>query len=238
MKPIAAFTGPKTEADRTSIRSIVLRGPAGDLEAVLNEGASNPRFSALVCHPHPKGGGTMHNKVVYHAMKVLNAAEWGFRFPVLRFNFRGTGLSKGEHDGLSEAEDVTTALDWLHAEYSVPVIAAGFSFGASMAVRVCCGGDTGAKTQANVCALAAIGLPTQGLGQRFVYSYLAECGLPKLFLSGDADSFAPVKQLHAVVDSAADPKKLILISDSDHFFSGRLEAMQQAFAKWLKEQWQ
>jgi uncharacterized protein len=180
----------------------------------------------------------MHNKVVYHAMKVLNATEWGFRFPVLRFNFRGTGLSEGEHDGLAEAEDVAAALDWLHSEYRVPVIAAGFSFGASMAVRACCGADPKATIQASVVALAALGLPTQGFGQRFMYSYLAKCGMPKLFLSGDTDSFAPVKQLDAVFDGAADPKKLILISDSDHFFSRRLEAMQQAFAGWLKEQLQ
>jgi uncharacterized protein len=232
MKSTSAFSEPETG----SLRSVDLRGPAGRLEALLNEGAQDPPFAALVCHPHPKGGGTMHNKVVYHTMKVLNAPEWGLRLPVLRFNFRGTGLSEGEHDGLAEAADVTAALDWLHAEYKVPVILAGFSFGASMAVRACCGADPNAKSQASVRALAALGLPTQGPGQRFRYAYLADCKLPKLFLSGDGDSFAPAAQLEAVVDTVADPRKLILISDSDHFFSGRLEAMQQAFAGWLKEQ--
>ena len=178
----------------------------------------------------------MHNKVVYHAMKVLNAPEWGFRLPVLRFNFRGTGLSEGEHQGLAEAADVAAALDWLHTEYNLPVIAAGFSFGASMAVRACCGADPNATSRANVRALSAIGLPTQGFGQRFRYEYLSECGVPKLFLSGDADAFAPAEQLKALVDTAASPKCLMFISDSDHFFSGRLEAMQQALAGWLKEQ--
>lgn len=180
----------------------------------------------------------MHNRVVYHAMKVLNAPEWGFRFPVLRFNFRGTGLSEGTHDGLAEAADVEAALDWLRLQYNVPLIVAGFSFGASMAVRACCGTNRGATRQADLRALAALGLPTQGFGKRFEYAYLAGCRLPKLFLSGDADSFAPAEQLKALAETASDPGKLIFISDSDHFFSGRLEAMQRAFAGWLKEQLQ
>ena len=236
MKPIAAFSEPGAISDRTSLRSVDICGPAGRLEAQLNEGAPNPPFAALVCHPHPKGGGTMHNRVVYHAMKVLNAPEWGFRFPVLRFNFRGTGLSEGEHDGLAEAADVTAALNWMHGEYKVPMIVAGFSFGASMAMKACCGTDPKETSQANVRALAALGLPTQGFGQRFRYEYLADCSLPKLFVSGDADRFAPAGQLQAVAKTAANPIELVLVSDSDHFFSGRLEAMQQAFAGWLKEQ--
>jgi alpha/beta superfamily hydrolase len=237
MKPLAAFSRPEADAVPTSIRSIELCGPAGRLEALLNEGASDPPFAALVCHPHPKGGGTMHNKVVYHAMKVLNAPEWGFRCPVLRFNFRGTGLSEGEHDGLAETADVAAALSWLYAEYRLPLILAGFSFGASMAARAC-KVDAPATGQPRVHALAALGLPTQGFGQRFLYSYLADCKIPKLFLSGDADSFAPVEQLEAVFNSAADPKKFTLIPHSDHFFSGRLKAMQESFAAWLKEQLQ
>ena len=137
MKPVAAFSDPEAISDRTPLRSVEIYGPAGRLEALLNEGGPNPACAALVCHPHPKGGGSMHNKVVYHAMKVLNAPEWGFRFPVLRFNFRGTGLSEGEHDGLAETADVAAALIWLHLEYDVPLIVAGFSFGASIAVRAC-----------------------------------------------------------------------------------------------------
>lgn len=164
MKSLAALTEPGASSDKGSLRSIDLRGPAGRLEALLNEGATDPPCAALVCHPHPKGGGTMHNKVVYHAMKVLNAPEWGFQFPVLRFNFRGTGLSEGAHEGLAESADVAAALDWLHAEYNVPVIVAGFSFGASMAVRACCGADPNAKSRANVRALAALGLPRRDSG--------------------------------------------------------------------------
>jgi alpha/beta superfamily hydrolase len=101
------------------------------LEAVVNEGAPDAPFAALVGHPHPLGGGTLHNKVVYHAMKVLNDPQWGFAFPVLRFNFRGTGLSEGTHDGIAEKADVLAALDWLQNEYKRPILAVGFSFGAS-----------------------------------------------------------------------------------------------------------
>src|SRR4051794_27089009 len=97
-------------ASARSVRSIELHGAAGRLEAVINEGSSHAAFAAVIAHPHPLGGGSMQNKVVYHAMKVMNGPEWGFGFPVLRFNFRGTGRSEGEHDGAAEAGDVLTAL--------------------------------------------------------------------------------------------------------------------------------
>src|ERR1035441_8253549 len=103
---------PDSNPEAARLQSVDLAGPAGRLEAILNLGAPNPPFAALVCHPNPLAGGTMHNKVVYHAMKVLNDPEWGFGFPVLRFNFRGTGLSQGTYDGRAEAEDVRAALDW------------------------------------------------------------------------------------------------------------------------------
>ena len=120
----------------SSIRSFLLDGPAGRLEALLNGGAEDATHAAVVCHPHPLFGGTMHNKVVFHTMKALN----GFGFPVLRFNFRGTGLSQGEHDqGQGEVDDVRTALDWLDAEYHLPLIFAGFSFGAAIGLRAACG---------------------------------------------------------------------------------------------------
>ena len=215
------------------IRTVDLHGPAGRLEALLNEGSSASRFAALVCHPHPLGGGTMHNKIVYHAMKVLNAPEWGFELPVLRFNFRGTGLSEGEHDGLAESEDVVAVLDWLHSEYGLPIIATGFSFGAAMVLAACCGRT---QSQANVSALAALGLPTQTLDRRYRHPSLAACNVPKLFLSGDGDQFAPKPDLQQIANGAAEPKSLMFITGADHFFTGHLEAMQDAFANWLKEQ--
>jgi hypothetical protein len=179
------------------------------------------------------GGGTLHNKVVYHAMKVLNGSDFGFRLPVLRFNFRGTGLSDGHHEGLAEAADVSAALDWLRTEYNLPTIVVGFSFGAAMALVACCGSEPAARP--NVHALAALGLPTQGFGHQFRYPFLAGCSLPKLFLSGDRDWFAPRSELEGVVATATDPKHLVFISGADHSFTGHLESMQQALAGWLKE---
>jgi alpha/beta superfamily hydrolase len=218
------------------IRSVALSGPAGRLEALLNEGAPDARFAALLCHPHPKGGGTMHNKVVYHAMKALNAAEWGLGWPVLRFNFRGTGLSEGAHDGRAEAGDVLAALDWLENEYRRPLVVAGFSFGAAMALFACCDRQTGSGTRASLRALAALGLPTRAEGHQYHYSFLAGCSLPKLFLSGDRDEYAPAADLKNVAAITAEPKKLVLLPGADHFFSGQLEAMQNQLAGWLKEQ--
>jgi uncharacterized protein len=215
------------------IRSIDLFGPAGRLEALLNQGAPDAPFAALVCHPHPLAGGTMHNKVVYHAMKALNDPEWGLALPVLRFNFRGTGLSQGAHDGNAETGDVLAAMNWLENEYQRPLVVVGFSFGAMMALEACCGQS---GTRVNVGALAAIGLPTHTDGHDLHYPFLADCSIPKLFLSGDRDQFAPAAQLVQVAASAAEPKRLLLLPGADHFFNGHLEPMQQALSGWLKEQ--
>src|SRR6185369_11061419 len=104
------------------IQSFFLPGPAGRLEALLNAGTDVAKFAAVVAHPHPLFGGTMHNKVVYHAAKALN----GFGFPVLRFNFRGAGLSEGEHGhGKTEVEDVRAALEWMKEQFHLPLIFAG-----------------------------------------------------------------------------------------------------------------
>jgi uncharacterized protein len=233
MKSTVAASGPDASEYPTTLRNVDLRGPAGRLEALLNQGAPGSRFAALVCHPHPLGGGTLHNKVVYHAMKVLNGADWGLRLPVLRFNFRGAGLSEGHHEGLAEAADVSAALDWLHAEYNLPIIVVGFSFGAAMALVACCG--NGAGQRGGVHALAALGLPTQSFGRQYHYSSLSGCNIPKLFLSGDLDQFAPKAELEQIVNTAADPQHLVFIPGADHFFTGHLESMQQSLATWLKE---
>jgi alpha/beta superfamily hydrolase len=206
-------------------------GPAGGLEALLNEGARTAAFAALVSHPHPLGGGTLHNKVVYHAMKVLNDPLWGFGFPVLRFNFRGAGLSQGLHDGEAEAEDVQAALAWLHDEYHLPIVAVGFSFGAAMTLAACSG-----SAPSPVSAIACLGLPVEAEGRTYSYPGLSNITLPKLFLSGDSDQYAPASKLVQVVTSAANPKQMTLIPGADHFFTGRIEPMQQALAGWLLEQ--
>lgn len=235
------------------MRSLELRGPAGRLEAVLNEGSPDAAFAAVIAHPHPLGGGSLHNKVVYHAMKVMNSPDFGLGWPVLRFNFRGTGRSEGEHHGTSEAGDVLAALTWLENEYKLPLVAAGFSFGAAMTLRACCGEGTansrflpGLKSETwstpvggvDVRALVAIGLPVRSGARAAVsdYSFLAECRIPKLLLSGDKDQFATKTELINAVAAAAEPKEVALVPGADHFFTGHLKAMQSALARWLKEQ--
>jgi len=224
MKAMATAALPK-------LRSIHLTGPAGRLEAVLNEGSPDAPFAALIAHPHPPSGGTMHHKVVYHTMKVMNAPEWDFRWPVLRFNFRGTGLSHGEYDGRAETGDVLAALDWLTHGYQRPILAAGFSFGAAITLAACC---THCNTH-NIRAIAALGLPIQSSHRHYEHPYLEHCPLPKLFLSGDHDEFAPLEQLTALTAQAQQPAQTIILPNADHFFTGRIDAMQAQLAAWLKE---
>src|SRR5712692_6280312 len=197
----------------SAIRSLFLDGPAGRLEALLNSGAANATHAALVCHPHPMFGGTMHNKVVFHAMKALNS----FGFPVLRFNFRGTGLSQGEHDhGVGETDDARTALDWLDREFHLPLIFAGFSFGAAIGLRAACGGDR--VTDDRVKAVIGLGVPLNPVDERnYELDFLQSCHKPKLFVSGSRDQFGTRARLEALVDSLPEPKKLVIIESADHF---------------------
>lgn len=225
-----AFPAAETDFAAPRVRSIDITGPAGRLEAILNEGRADSPFAAVLCHPHPLGGGTMHNKVVYHAMKALNAPEWGLGWPVLRFNFRGTGLSEGVHDGVAEFGDVLAALAWLEAQYTLPTVLAGFSFGAAMGLTAAC-----SERNSGLRALAALGLPTHASGRDYDYGFLKDCDLPKLFLSGDQDQFAPVSELQRVVNSAAEPSTLVLVPGADHFFTGQLASVQSALSTWLKE---
>ena len=163
------------------LQTLAIPGPSGNLEALLFEGHPEARYAALVCHPHPKGGGTMHNKVVYRAAKTMQS----FGLPTLRFNFRGTGLSEGEHDeGRGEREDVRAAIDWLTGRYNLPVLLVGFSFGAYVSLRACCG-------DARVPGLVALGLPVEAEGRGYSYDFLSSCTLPKLFLSGGHDQYGP-----------------------------------------------
>jgi alpha/beta superfamily hydrolase len=209
-----------------------LCGPAGRLEALLNTGREDAPYSALVCHPHPAGGGTMHNKVVYHAMKALSS----FGLPVLRFNFRGTGLSEGEHDhGHGEQNDVRAALSWLEHNYRRPILFAGFSFGSQIGLRACCG-------DARVKGLIGLGLPVHTPGRDYSYGFLPRCIEPKLFLSGDHDEYGPREMLSRVWESAPEPKRTVWIEGADHFFQGtadspgaKLDRMQAEIRSWLSD---
>jgi uncharacterized protein len=210
---------------------LLINGPAGRLEALLNTGAPNATHAALVCHPHPLFGGTMHNKVVFHTMKALNA----FGFPVLRFNFRGTGLSEGEHmDGIGEVDDVRATLDWLDSEFHLPLIFAGFSFGAAVGLRAAC-------PDAQVRAVIGVGTPVSPIAdgseqpREYSFEFLRECTKPKLFVSGARDQFGRRAKLEALVATLREPKKLVVIEGADHFFEGRLRELRQAIEAWVKE---
>jgi alpha/beta superfamily hydrolase len=207
-----------------AIRSFFLNGPAGQLEALLNAGASSATHAAVVCHPHPLYGGTLHNKVVFHAMKALNS----FGMPVLRFNFRGAGLSHGEHDkGLGEIEDVRTAIDWLDHEFHLPIIFAGFSFGAAVGLRAAC-------PDPRVEAIISLGTPVSPIDDRsYDYEFLKACTKPKLFVSGSRDQFASKGRIEALVAQLPEPKKLVIIEAADHFFEGRLREMREAIVEWV-----
>ncbi len=213
-------------AQASSIRSLFLDGPAGKLEALLNMGEEQAAYAALVCHPHPLYGGTLHNKVVFHTMKALNSFGW----PVLRFNFRGAGLSHGEHDqGSGEAEDVRTALDWLDGEFHRPIIFAGFSFGAAVGLGVAC-------PDARVKAAIGLGLPVSTMDDRaYDFDFLRACTKPKLFVSGDRDQFGPRAKLEGLVASLPEPKKLVIVEGADHFFEGRLRELRETIEAWIKE---
>lgn len=213
-------------SEHASIRSLFIDGPAGRLEALLNAGAPSATHAALVCHPHPVYGGTLHNKVVFHTMKALNS----FGFPVLRFNFRGTGLSEGEHaGGIGEVEDVRAALEWLEREFTLPIIFAGFSFGAAVGLRAACPDE-------RVKALIGLGLPAAVLDNRtYDFDFLRSCTKPKLFVSGSRDQFGPPGKLEALVQSFAEPKKLVRVEAGDHFFEGRLKELRAVIEGWVRE---
>jgi len=209
-----------------------LRGPAGKLEAVLNSGRDDALYAALVCHPHPLGGGTMHNKVVYHAMKVFS----GLGLPVLRFNFRGVGLSEGEFDhGRGELEDAKAALDWLDAKLQLPILLAGFSFGSYVGMQAGCGDQ-------RVRGLVGLGVPYRAEGRSYTYEFLRRCSQPKLFISGTEDQFGPREGVESMLGQAEDPKRIVWIEGAEHFFQGtpsspgaKLDQMQSAMRLWLEE---
>ncbi len=227
------------DIDHTPFRSHVktvddLRGPAGKLEAVLNTGREDALYAAVVAHPHPPSGGTLHTKAVYHAAKAFSH----FGLPVLRFNFRSAGRSEGLHDeGRGEVDDVKAALEWLDRSFGRPILFAGFSFGANVGLRACCG-------DARVRGLVGLGLPVRAAGRDYTYGFLPTCGNePKLFVSGDHDEFSPCGVLESVLVSAAEPKRIVWIEGADHFFAGvpgsphsKLEVMQAAMRAWLAEQ--
>lgn len=209
-------------ANRHETRSFFLKGPAGRLEAILwTPVRETPApLAALVSHPHPLFGGTMHNKVVYQVTKTLA----GLGLPVLRFNFRGAGLSAGAHgNGRGEQEDVRAALDFLAAGFpGVPLLLAGFSFGCWVGLRVGC-------VDARVTELVGLGAPVNDSD----FSYLSRCTKPKLFLHGSDDKFGELNKVRRLVASLPGENQLAVIDHADHFFAGKLDEMSGALSAWI-----
>jgi alpha/beta superfamily hydrolase len=215
-------------------RTLMLSGPAGRIETILwstsEEGAvAPPPLAAVVCHPHPLFGGTMHNKVVYQTAKTIHRLG----LPVVRFNFRGVGLSEGTHDkGVGEMDDVLAVIDFLAAEYpGVPLLVAGFSFGSWVGLRAGCG-------DARVAELLGLGLPVGDLDSRS-FSYLDHCDKPKLLVSGEFDRFGPPNKMRAMIEEfplqVQESTRMAIVAGGDHFFTGHLPEVDRAISEWLLE---
>ena len=200
--------------------------PHGHLEAILKEPrGAEVRGVALVLHPHPLGGGTMHNKVVFRAAAALNDAG----LVTLRVNFRGVGQSTAEHDeGRGELEDVQVCLDFLAEKYRTEGITlAGFSFGSYVGMQV------GVRDN-RVRHLISIGTPVD----KYDFSFLEDCRKPILFVHGDRDEFgqaAHVRALAARLPAEAQAQVKI-ISNADHFLEGHLDEMKRVIFEWMKKQ--
>ncbi len=200
------------------IESLSIPGPAGVLEALLEEPEhGEAREVCLICHPHPARGGTMHNKVVYRMAHGLRRSGRA----VLRFNFRGVGRSEGAYgEGVGELEDARTALAWLRARFpGLPYSMAGFSFGSRIILKLGC------AMQGAQC-LIAVGFPTWREGTE----HLATCTVPKIFVQSTRDDFGPKAALAEMVGTFAEPKRIIFIDAGDHFFAGSLPQLEDQLA--------
>lgn len=200
--------------------SFEIAGPAGRLEAILMRPESDPVAAAVVCHAHPLRGGMMHFKVVFRAAKALQSSG----LAALRFNFRGVGLSEGTHDeGEGEQEDVVAVLDEAERRFpALPIVLGGFSFGSAMALRV-------AARDPRVKAAFALGFPVSMVIDQ---DFLPRVGVPRLFVQGDRDPFGSGETLRGLVAALPEPRQLTVIPESDHFFTGHLDLLQDTVAAW------
>ena len=197
-------------------------GPAGRIEAILKEPAGEVTRAAIVCHPHPLFGGTMHNKVVFRIAKAFHQSG----FAALRFNFRGTGRSEGSHDeGRGEQDDLRAAIGFIERKYPrAQVWLAGFSFGSAVMLRVACEHE-------RVRALIAAGVPVS----KYDFEQTVTCAKPKLFVQGGRDEFGSAADIEMLFGMLPEPKRLKVIDGADHFFEGHLEALEQAVKEFIIE---
>lgn len=194
-----------------------LKGPAGRLEALLDEPGRPAKAAVVFAHPLPTHGGTMHTKAVYQGSKGLVRVGCA----VLRFNFRGVGRSEGSFTGgAGEREDFTAALDHMAAKYpGLPIWAAGFSFGSWIAL------ETGAVDD-RVTALIGIAPPVTREGYDF--SNTRRSTKPKFFVQGEADDICPIQDMWKFYGTLPEPKELVVIDAADHLFDGHTEEVGEA----------
>ena len=202
------------------LRHVDLYSSAGRLEALYRD-LQDPAGIAVICHPHPLGGGTLHNKVVFRAARGLENAN----IATLRFNFRGVGASAGKHEeGEGEQEDVMTAIEWAKRKHpGKKLIVGGFSFGAWVASRVAC-------ELPEVDAIFLIGTPVN----KYDFGYLRNCEKPMLFLHGTEDEQGDVEKLEKVVEHVRNAESVI-VTGADHFFSKQLDAVDETIRQWAEE---
>ncbi len=200
----------------TRIDRQFIPGPAGRLEALLESIAdAQPRMAALVCHPHPLYGGTMHTKAVFRAAK----AALSLGLPTLRFNFRGVGKSEGHFaQGIGERDDARAALDFLTERFpALPLVVMGFSFGSWVGLTV-------GASDPRVTALVGLGVPAGS----YDFSFLLPVTKPKLIVQGSEDVHGPRDRVNELFSALAEPKQIHWVEGADHFFTGRLEEEQSA----------
>lgn len=190
----------------------------GHLEAILKEPESAPRGAAIVCHPHPLHGGTMHTKAVYRSAQALNEAG----LVALRFNFRGVGASTGSYEeGVGEQDDLRAAMDWLVERHpELPVVVGGFSFGSMVALNVGAGDD-------RAVALLGLGLPVD-LDERYDFGFLADVDKPVLVVQGENDEFGPARRVEEVLAPLGSHITVVSVAGTDHYFEGRLDELRDA----------
>jgi hypothetical protein len=198
-----------------TIESLFLSGPAGRLEALLEEPEGAVREVALVCHPHPQHGGTMHNKVVYRIARALRNSG----AVVLRFNYRGVHHSEGSYGhGEAELDDARAALAYLRSRYpELPVTLAGFSFGSRIVLRLGCEADAGKARR-----VIAVGFPAAYRPD------VKQCGTPLVFVQSTHDQYGSVADIEGLFGTLSEPKQLVLVEAEDHFFAGGLDRLEEA----------
>jgi len=201
-----------------------LMGPAGRLEGLVDEPSTPPRAAVVFAHPLPTHGGTMHTKAVYQGAKGLVRIGCA----VLRFNFRGVGRSEGTFDqGEGEKEDFRAALDYMAARYpGVPLWAAGFSFGAWIAL------ETGASDD-RVSVLIGIAPPVSKSGYDF--SRTKASVKPKFFVQGESDDICPIQDMWKFYGELLEPKELAVIDAADHLFDGHTTEVGEALEDLLAD---